>query len=151
MKTRYWLIICLACLLLGAGTWAVIDYYVFPCKGTFKFTFIAPTTTKFISRDPECVNREIEIIGLQREKYIDLQASDGCKTGYRTMEIDVKASKPKWTLQLGIPAGGLYIPELKKADAILGIEPGFIRHFKNFGIGAAVWYHQGLTTQYKSG
>jgi len=151
MKTRYWLILCFACLLIGGGSWALIDYYYFPCTGTYVFNWVGPTKTVIKSTDTGCVTRDIEIIGKQRDKFIDIQASDGCKTGYRTMEIDVKTAFPKWSLKLGILGGAGYQQETKQFDALLGAELELFRHFKAFGVGGGIWYMQGVATNYKAG
>lgn len=152
MKTRYWLIICFVCFLIGNGGWALIDYYLFPCKGTFVFQWEGPTTkTVFKSVDPGCVRRDIEIIGRQREKLIDIQASDGCKTATRTMSIDIKPYYPKWSLQFGIIGGAGYNNETKKADGIIGIDGALYRHFKRHAIGGGAWYMQNIYYNFKAG
>jgi len=154
VKIRTWLIILALILLVAAGGWVWAIYQYNTCgKGpfVFNFTWTGPTVTEH-SNKPGCVKRDITIIGRQRDRFIDLQASDGgCNTGYRTMELDIKTLFPKWTLKLGILGGAGYQPELKKIDALLGAEAELFRHYKAFAVGGGIWYMQGITSDFKAG
>ena len=151
MKTRHWLIICFVCLLIGGGTWAIIDYYAFPRKGTFVFNWTGPTITTHSSNDPN-IARDIEMSGKQRDKFVDILAIDGWgNVGRRTMKIDIKTSFPKWTLKLGILGGVGYMPEIKKYDALVGGEIELFRHYSRYAVGGGGWYMQGVTSHFKAG
>lgn len=154
MKTRTWAIILVIILLVGSAGWGWAIYQYNTCgKGPFVFNFswTGPTVTEH-SNKPGCVKRDITIIGRQRDRFIDLQASDGgCNTGYRTMELDIKTLFPKWTLKLGILGGAGYHPEFKKMDALVGAEVELFRHYRQYAVGGGVWYTQGVLTEFKAG
>lgn len=148
MKTRYWLIICVLCLGIGAGGLAIINWKYLPCKGGITVDILPPQdpVIKHVDgRDPLYCGKTITITGhMKGNDIFSVLAENACMTVPQDFRLTYNCPMPKWTLQLGIIGGGAYQASTKKFDTILGIEPAFIRHYKKFGIGAGAWYMQGM-------
>jgi hypothetical protein len=155
MKNKYWIIICVFCLALGAGGYAFIDYKFFPCPVPDKTTIEqGPEKPPVITdnKNPYACGKTIKLDYVETgPKAFRIKAYNDCMSVYRDYNISYYCPMPKWTLAIGILGGAGYQPELKTVDALIGLDVNLYRHYKKFSIGGGVWYMQSMTTQYKAG
>lgn len=152
MKWYHIVIVFFTALLIGAGAMAVIDNQIIYND--------EPTDTTFTPEEPEkpqpkkgkdsyACGKTIFIEGMiYKNDLFRTHAYNDCMDVYQDFKIKMHCPKPTWTLLLGIPIGVMHQPEIKKTDAIVGISPGFIRHYGDFGIGAKFIYQKGINTDF---
>lgn len=157
MKTRYWLLICLLCLGVGAGGYAIIDYKFFPCPEADDFSVTQGEEHDPEPRpgvpDPYVGGKTLKIEGehLDQET-LRVKAWTDYLSNYRDFHLDFTCPYiPKWTLGIGILGGVGYMKEINKFDAVIGGEIELFRHFKWLSVGGGIWYTQGVLTDYKAG
>jgi hypothetical protein len=159
MKTKYWLIICLICLLIGGGAWALIDHYFFPCTGVISIgpIDVGPTVITAPPGTPidKCGALLFDAALAEDNKSIHVRTWNKCFSSTVDFPATCKAVPPvikKWSIGLQLFLLPGYNTELKKFDALAGGELFFMRNFKYGSIGAGLLYQQGLMIkQYYAG
>lgn len=99
---------------------------------------------------------QLRMTAKPRGMWLDMRCEDDFK--FKEMSYEIKCPVlHTWSIWVGISAGFYYqrdlanITNMKNLDFIYGAELGFIRHFGRFGVGAAAFYQQGISSKYYSG
>jgi hypothetical protein len=138
MKTKYWLIICAACLLLGAGITELINWKYFPCEtGTITAT-PGPEQKPIINTNSGLDNyycgKTINIIGaMSGDNIFTVTAQNNCMFVHRDFEIKyICPSYNYHVVQLGY--GPLY--DIPSKQFRHSVDAMYFYSWKYFALGA---------------